>query len=153
MYLRFHVVSICVHIFTYPCCFYVWVCTYLFMLYLYVRIYCSMLYPYLCMYWSIRVVSMCARVLILSFIFSYPCCIYMCVCIYLSMSFLVTFIFTYLSYIYSTIIPRGRVGYEMEVANETRSVELAIIISYPTSESGIIVLLKTPTKSRWISPT
>ena len=43
---------------------------------------------------------------------------------------------------YLTIIPRGRVGYE-----------LAIIISYPTSASGIIVLLKKPTKSRWISPT
>ena len=28
----------------------------------------------------------------------------------------------------------------------------ALIISYPTSASGIIVLLKTPTKSRWISP-
>ena len=26
--------------------------------------------------------------------------------------------------------------------------ELAIIISYPTSESGVIVLLKTPTKYR-----
>ena len=37
--------------------------------------------------------------------------------------------------------------------NETRSAELAIIISYPTSASGIIVLLKTPTKSRWISST
>ena len=32
-----------------------------------------------------------------------------------------------------TIIPRARVGYEM-----------AITISYPTSASGIIVLLKTP---------
>ena len=44
------------------------------------------------------------------------------------------------------------------IANEARSAELAIIISYPTSASGIIVLLKTPTKSvfagyRWISPT
>ena len=39
--------------------------------------------------------------------------------------------------IYLTIIPRGCVGYE-----------LAIIISYPTSASGIIiVLLKMPTKS------
>ena len=36
---------------------------------------------------------------------------------------------------YSTIIPRVRVGYE-----------LAIIISYPASTSGIIVLLKTPKK-------
>ena len=41
----------------------------------------------------------------------------------------------------------------MIVTNEARSAELAIIISYPTSASGIIVLLKTPTKSRWISPT
>ena len=38
-----------------------------------------------------------------------------------------------------TIIPRARVGYEMI---DTR-LELAIIISYPTSASGIIVLLKT----------
>ena len=37
--------------------------------------------------------------------------------------------------LYLTIIPRGRVGYEHE---------LAIIISYPTSASGIIVLLKRP---------
>ena len=36
-----------------------------------------------------------------------------------------------------TIIPRVRVGYE-----------LAIIISYPTRASGIIVLSKTPTKYR-----
>jgi len=34
-----------------------------------------------------------------------------------------------------------RVGYEII---EARSVELAIIISYPTSASEIIVLLKTP---------
>ena len=40
-----------------------------------------------------------------------------------------------------TIIPRGRVGYE-----------LAIIISYPTSASGIIVLSKTPTKYREFFP-
>ena len=31
---------------------------------------------------------------------------------------------------------------------EPRSVELAIIISYPTSANGIIVLLKTPPKYR-----
>ena len=31
--------------------------------------------------------------------------------------------------------------------------ELAIIISYPTSASGIIVLLKTPTKYREFFPT
>ena len=33
------------------------------------------------------------------------------------------------------------------------SAELAIIISYPTSASGIIVLLKTPTKYREFFPT
>ena len=42
----------------------------------------------------------------------------------------------------SVILPRVRVGYE-----------LAIIISYPTSASGIIVLLKTPTKYREFFPT
>ena len=41
--------------------------------------------------------------------------------------------------IYLTIIPRVRVGYEMVVANEVRSAELAIIISYPTSARGMIV--------------
>ena len=44
--------------------------------------------------------------------------------------------------IYVTILPRVRVGYEA-----------AIIISYPTSASGIIVLLKTPTKYREFFPT
>ena len=39
-------------------------------------------------------------------------------------------------------------GYEMVVANEARSAELAIIISYPTSASGTIVLLKRPKNSR-----
>ena len=34
-----------------------------------------------------------------------------------------------------------------------RSVELAIIISYPTRASGIIVLLKTPIKYREFFPT
>ena len=34
------------------------------------------------------------------------------------------------------------------MANEARSAELAIIISYPTSASRIIVLLKTPPKYR-----
>ena len=43
---------------------------------------------------------------------------------------------------YLTIIPWARVGYEMVVAS------LAITISYPTSASGIIVLLKTPPKYR-----
>ena len=42
-----------------------------------------------------------------------------------------------IQWVYLTIIPQVRVGYE-----------LAIIISYPTSASGIIVLLKTPTKYR-----
>ena len=41
----------------------------------------------------------------------------------------------------------------MVVANEARSAELAIIISYPTSTSGIIVLLKMPTKYREFFPT
>ena len=44
--------------------------------------------------------------------------------------------------VYLTIIPRVHVGYE-----------LAIIISYPTSESGIIVLLKTASKYREFFPT
>ena len=41
-----------------------------------------------------------------------------------------------------TIIPQARVGYEM--IDSQRGAELAIIISYPTRASGIIVLLKTP---------
>ena len=44
--------------------------------------------------------------------------------------------------VYLTITPRARVGYE-----------LAIIISYPTSLSGIIALLKTSTKYRGFIPT
>ena len=44
--------------------------------------------------------------------------------------------------VYLTITPRARVGYE-----------LAIIISYSTSLSGLIVLLKTPTKYREVFPT
>ena len=36
----------------------------------------------------------------------------------------------------------------MVVANKARSAELAINISYPTSVSEVIVLLKTPTKYR-----
>ena len=39
------------------------------------------------------------------------------------------------------------------MANEARRAELAINISYPTSASGIIVLLKTPTKCREFFPT
>ena len=41
----------------------------------------------------------------------------------------------------------------MVEANEARSAELAIIIPYPTSASGIIVLLKTLTKHREFFPT
>ena len=41
----------------------------------------------------------------------------------------------------------------MVIANETRSAELAIIISYPTSASGVIVLLKTPKEYREFFPT
>ena len=139
IYLRIHVVFMCGYVLTYSC--YIYMCAFI--------VPCCI---HICACIDLSVLYLCVHVY-LPFIFTYPCCIYMCVCIYLSMSFLVTFIFTYLSYIYLTIIPRGRVGYEMKIANETRSVELAIIISYPTSESGIIVLLKTPTKSRWISPT
>ena len=43
---------------------------------------------------------------------------------------------------YLTIIPLALVGYDM-IANEARSAQLAIIISYATSASGIVVLLKT----------
>ena len=53
---------------------------------------------------------------------------------------------------YSTSARRiwnGRFHY----SNETCSAELAIIISYPTSASGRIVLLKTPTKYREFFPT
>ena len=48
------------------------------------------------------------------------------------------------SIVYLTIIPRARVGYEMifNETNEARSAELAVIISYPTSTSGIVILLK-----------
>ena len=35
--------------------------------------------------------------------------------------------------------PRARVGYEMEIASEARSAELALTISYPRCASGIIV--------------
>ena len=45
-------------------------------------------------------------------------------------------------FLFLIIIQRVRVGYE-----------LAMIISYPTSASEIIVLLKTPTKYREIFPT
>ena len=37
---------------------------------------------------------------------------------------------------------------DSQLGNEVRSAELAIIISYPTSASGIIVLFKTPPKYR-----
>ena len=46
------------------------------------------------------------------------------------------------------------VGYEMvDKANEARSAELAIIISWLTSGNGIIVLVKTPSKYREFLPT
>ena len=51
------------------------------------------------------------------------------------------------SLLYLTIIPRVRVGYEM-----VEGAKLAIIISYPTSVSGIFVLLKTPPQNVWILP-
>ena len=41
----------------------------------------------------------------------------------------------------------------MVVANEARSAELAINISYPISASGINVFSKTPTKYRKFFPT
>ena len=41
----------------------------------------------------------------------------------------------------------------MAAAKEVRRAELAIIISYPTSASRVIVLLKTPTKYREFFPT
>ena len=41
----------------------------------------------------------------------------------------------------------------MVKANKAGSAELAIIMSYPTSPSGIIVLLKTPRKYREFYPT
>ena len=37
--------------------------------------------------------------------------------------------------------------------NEARSAEMAITVSYPTSASEIIVLLKPPTKYRELFPT
>ena len=44
---------------------------------------------------------------------------------------------------YSTIILRARVGYEMVlIDDEACNAELAIIIPYPISSSGIIVLFK-----------
>ena len=48
---------------------------------------------------------------------------------------------------YPTRAHGARVGYEM-IDSQRASAELAIIISYPTSASGIIVLLKTPPKYR-----
>ena len=40
-----------------------------------------------------------------------------------------------------------------KIDDEARMAELAIIISYPTSANGIIVLLKTPTRYRQFFPT
>ena len=44
-----------------------------------------------------------------------------------------------------TIIPQALVGYEMKDSQQMRVAPMAIIISYPTSASGMIALLKTPT--------
>ena len=52
-----------------------------------------------------------------------------------------------------TIIPRVHIGYELAQCQPLMSFWLAIIISYPTSASGIIVLLKTSTKYREFFPT
>ena len=41
----------------------------------------------------------------------------------------------------------------VDIANEARSAEMAIIISCLTSGNGITVLLKTPTKYREFLPT
>ena len=41
----------------------------------------------------------------------------------------------------------------MVVVNQARNADLVIIISYSASASGIIVLLKTPTKYREFFPT
>ena len=38
-------------------------------------------------------------------------------------------------------------------ANEACNADLGLLISYPTSASGLIVLLKTPTKDRKFFPT
>ena len=54
---------------------------------------------------------------------------------------------------YLTIILRRRVEDEMVVTSEARSAELAIIISYPASTSGIIFLFKMPKKYREFFPT
>ena len=54
---------------------------------------------------------------------------------------------------YLTIIPRVRVGYEMLIADEACSAELAMIILYQPSASGIIVLLKKSAKYREFFPT
>ena len=59
-------------------------------------------------------------------------------------NYLLLYIFAW-SMWYLTIIPRAGVGYEM-IAKEARRAELAMFISYPTSVSGIIVLLKTRLK-------
>ena len=52
-----------------------------------------------------------------------------------------------------TIIPRVALDTRWYRAHEACSAELAIIISYPTIASGIIVLLKTPTKCGEFFPT
>ena len=57
-------------------------------------------------------------------------------------------------YIYLTIIPRVRVGYEMIDSQPGAKRRVGYIsISYSTSASGITVLLKTPTKYQEFFPT
>ena len=47
----------------------------------------------------------------------------------------------------------GPIFLRWQIANEARSPKLATMISYPTTASGITVLLKTPTKLRELFPT
>ena len=56
--------------------------------------------------------------------------------------------YTWLNRRFNNYPTSARMRDEMVVDNQARSDELAIIMSYPTSASTIIVLLKTPTKYR-----
>ena len=59
---------------------------------------------------------------------------------FLGLCFYCSLVFYILGGVFNkTIIPLALVGYEMIIANEAHNAELAIIISYPTSASGIIV--------------
>ena len=110
MYLPINVVLIFADVFTFPCCVYMCAHIYVISICAHLLFHVVSIFVHVLIYPCCIYVCTCIYPLYLPI---YPCCIYMCVCIYLSMSFLVTFIFTYLSYIYLTIIPRGRVGYEM----------------------------------------